>query len=65
MDNNGIPLRASEIKMSNATGDTKGGENIQNRAGKAVDTSTTGVLTNEKNGEAFILRHPTMVETHL
>jgi hypothetical protein len=53
MDNNGVPLRASEIKMSNATGETKRGENIQSRAWEAVDTSTTGVLTNEKNGEAF------------
>jgi hypothetical protein len=32
---------------------------------EAVDTSITRVLRNEKNGEAFIIRHPTIVETDL
>jgi hypothetical protein len=64
MDNNGVPLRASEIKMSNATGETKGGENIQTTAGKEMDTNTRGIFK-EKNGEVFIIRHPTLVETDL
>jgi hypothetical protein len=44
MDNNGVPVRTSEIKMSNATGETNRGENIQTTPGKAMDTNTTGVL---------------------
>jgi hypothetical protein len=62
MDNHGLPLRASEIKMSNKIrlGRTRVGKIYKPELEKTVHTDTTEIR--EKTGEAFMIRQPTLVQ---